>query len=374
MASIVSSLGRYVFRLFNPPWFPGVSFLVESMHLTRAYYVAAELGIADLVQQRPRDAAELARATGTDHKSLHRILRALAAFRVFREDREGCFHMTRRARVLLSEGRQSLRSWLMLMGSKEVWQGFAQSLESVRTGISAFELAHGQGFYQYLSEHEKLGVTFAKAMGSWTEWHCQELVRAYDFSRANTVLDLGGGMGGFLAHLLKKYPRLRGILLDLPGTVEMAQRRFEAVGLADRCEFVGGSFLDGVPTGADVCVVKHVISDWDDDQAVNILGNCHSALGADGTLLLVGAVVDPRNNTDRIVKLVDLEMNALVGGRLRTRDQLNLLLARAGFRLTKVHPTLIPDGQIIEARKVMAMTLSTHRPRKEPQHELRAAG
>ena len=364
MASLVSSVGRYFFNLFNPPWFGGVSFLVEQLHLTRAYYVAAELGIADLVNERPRDAAELAQATATDRASLYRILRALAAFRVFREDGEGRFHMTRRARVLLTEGRGSLRPWLTLMGSREVWQGFAQTLESVRTGVSAFELAHGQGFYNYLNEHPELGVTFAKAMSSWTDWHCRELTRAYDFGKFHTVLDLGGGMGSLVAHLLTRHPKLRGILFDQPQTIEMARRRFEAEGLANRCQFVGGSFLDGVPQGADACIIKHVLSDWDDNEAVTILRNCHQALEGDGTLLVVGAVLDPRNNTDRIVKLVDLEMSALVGGRLRTHTQWALLLARSGFRLAKVHATLVPDGQIIEARKVTAVVPAPHMPHR----------
>src|SRR5262245_55418490 len=118
MASLASSLGRWLFKLCNPPWFWGAALLVESLHLTRALYVAAELGVADLVAERPRDVAELAALSRSDEKSLGRILRALAAFRVFREDRQGRIHMTRRARVLLGEGRQSLRAWLTLMGRR----------------------------------------------------------------------------------------------------------------------------------------------------------------------------------------------------------------------------------------------------------------
>jgi hypothetical protein len=364
MASLVSSVGRYFFNLFNPPWFGGVSFLVEQLHLTRAFYVVAELGIADLVNERPRDAAELAQATETDPTSLYRILRTLAAFGVFREDTEARFHMTRRARVLLSDGRGSLRSWLTLMGRREVWQGFAHSLESVRTGKAAFELAHGQGFYNYLNEHPELGVMFAKAVSSWTDWHCGELTRAYDFGKFHTVLDLGGGMGSLVAHLLQRHAKLRGILFDQPQTIELARRRFEAEGLANRCQFVGGSFLDGVPSGADACIIKHVLSDWDDEDAVKILRHCHQAIEGDGTLLVIGAVLDPRNNTDRIVKLVDLEMSALVGGRLRTHAQWALLLARSGFRLAQVHATLVPDAQILEATKVAAIVPAPHIPRK----------
>jgi SAM-dependent methyltransferase len=351
MASLASTLGRYFVRFWNPPWFQGTPFLVESMHLTRAYYVAAELGLADLIEASPRTAGELAQATSAHEVSLARILRVLAAFRVFRQDRQGRFHMTRRARVLSTSGRASLRSWLRLMGSREVWQGFAMSVESVRTGVSGFELAHGQPFYEYLQSHPQLRASFVDAMSRWSDWHCREITRTFDFSRFRTVLDVGGGMGSLVAHLLATWPRLRGIVFDDPATVAMAHQRFAAAGLADRCQFVGGSFLDFVPRGADLCVVKHVLTDWSDADAVRILSNCRDALLPGGTLLVIGPVIDPANGADRIVKLVDLEMGALTGGVLRTQAQLTPLLAQAGFEFRRVHATVVPDAQIVEAVK-----------------------
>src|SRR5437868_2833799 len=177
MASIGGWLRRFFVRLYNPPWYQPVCFLVESLHLTRAYYVAAELGIADLLQERPRHINELARLTSTVPAALHRMLRTLASFGVFAENRRGEFRMTRRARVLLSEGRGSSRSWLILMGRTEIWQGLAQTLESVKTGVPGFELAHGVGFYEHLAANHELRATFTSAMHKWTEWQCRELVK-----------------------------------------------------------------------------------------------------------------------------------------------------------------------------------------------------
>src|SRR5262249_24016609 len=160
--------------LYNPPWHQPVCFLVESLHLMRSYYVAAELSIADLLAERPRNIAELAQATATDPVALHRMLRALASFGVFAENRSGQFRMTRRARILLSDGRASMRSWLVLTGRSELWQGFARTLDAVKTGTPAFELAHGVGFSDYLSANPELRATFFSAMNYWTEWQCRE--------------------------------------------------------------------------------------------------------------------------------------------------------------------------------------------------------
>ena len=221
--------------------------------------------------------AELAKITQTDERSLYRILRTLAAFGVFREDRRGHFHMTRRARELLSEGSASMRWWLVCVGRPEIWSGFGRSAESVRTGIPLFEIAHEQGFYDYLAAHAELRAMFAKAMSSWTEWQRRALVRSYDFGRFHTLLDVGGGTGSLLEQILASHPRLHGILVDQPATVEMAKTRFHEAGLSDRCDVVGGSFFHELPGGADICLLKHVVCDWSDKQAREILRNCHQA-------------------------------------------------------------------------------------------------
>ena len=352
MASIFGSTAKFLINLWNPPRYQSVGFLIASRHLLRAYCVAAELGIADLVQERPRTVAELAEETQADPRSLFRILRVLAGFGVFREDSNGRFCMTRRARELLSAGPASLRSWLMCVGRPEIWLGFVHSMESVRTGTSVFEIAHKQGFYDYLATHADLRASFAKAMSSWTDWHRRELLRASDFGRFRTILDVGGGTGSLLEQILATHAKVHGILVDQPANVMVANKRFEAAGLSDRCDFVGGSFFDELPSGADLCILKQVLSDWGDEQARQILRNCQQALSPGGTLLLIEAIVDPRNGTDRSVKLFDLEVHAFSGGGVRTKAEFEALLDDSGFQFRRIYSTAVPDCQIVEALRI----------------------
>jgi SAM-dependent methyltransferase len=335
--------------LWNPPGFQPVFFTMESLHLARAYYVAAELGIADLLAERPRDIADLAAATGTDPTSLFRMLRALAAFGVFAQDRQGRFCMTRRARVLLSDSPGSLRSWVRLMGRPEIWQGHARTLEAVKTGTAPFELAHGEPFYQYLAGHRETREAFFAGLGCWTEWQSREIVKAYDFGRFATIMDVGGGTGSLLSHILLANPKGRGILFDRPETLRLAEQRFAAAGLGDRCRAVAGTFFDALPRGADACIIKNTLCDCSDENAARLLSNCHTAMEPGGTLLVIDAVVDPRSGRDRIVKLLDLEISSLLPGGMRTAAELVALAERCGFGQIKVHPTAAVDIQIIEA-------------------------
>jgi C-methyltransferase len=349
--ALLSSLKRRWMNLWNPPGFQPIFFAMESLHLTRAYYVAAELGIADLLQERPRDVAELAEATGTDPKSLFRILRALAAFGVFAQDRQGRFRLTRRARVLLGDAPGSLRSWVRMFGRPEIWQGYAQTLEAVKTGLPSFQLAHGANFYDYLADHSETREAFFGGLGCWTERQSAEIVKAYDFGRFRTIMDLGGGPGSLLSHILLAHPKVRGILFDRPEILRLAEVRFAAAGLGDRCQPVAGNFMDVLPRGADACIIKNTLCDWTDENAARLLRNCHSAMEPGGTLLLFDAVVDPRNGRDRIVKLLDLEISSLLPGGMRTAAELTALVEGCGFSQIKLHPTAAVDIQVIEAVK-----------------------
>ena len=51
--------------------------LITQSWTAQAAYVAAELGIADLLRDGPRSSDDLASAIGTDAPALHRLLRAL---------------------------------------------------------------------------------------------------------------------------------------------------------------------------------------------------------------------------------------------------------------------------------------------------------
>jgi cyclopropane fatty-acyl-phospholipid synthase-like methyltransferase len=165
------------------------------------------------------------------------------------------------------------------------------------------------------------------------------------------VIDIGGGSGVFLTGILAQHAEMRGVLLDQPQVVEHAQVVVQDAGMAQRCELVGGSFLEDVPEGGDAYICKHVLRDWDDANVATILSNCHRAMRADAALLVIDAVVDPRNSRDRIVKLLDLEQMFWLNGALRTLDEWQSLLTAAGFQLVHTRSTEIVDAVILEAVK-----------------------
>lgn len=348
---LIEQAARVAGRLCPPPRYEPLFMTLETVYLARAYYAVAELGIADLLRDGPKTCGELAAATGSHERTLFRILRALAGFGVFADDGQGRFSLTPRAWPLLNDAPGLERHWTMLVGSDVFWQSTGRVLEMLKTGQSGIELAFGKSFYEICRDRPELHETFRKGMSGWTDWQCREIVNAYDFSGFGRVVDVGGGSGSLIMEILHRHPRACGVLYDQPVTAERARERLAKAGLADRCEAVGGSFLESVPAGADVYVLKHVLRDWNDADVGKILRHCHAAMPPRAKLLVIDAVLDPGNGTDRLVKLLDVEQMFVTNGGLRTQAEFDRLLAESGFRSRSLHRTAIADTAILEAGK-----------------------
>jgi hypothetical protein len=304
---------------------------------SQAVYVAAELGIADLLKGGPKPVSELAAATETDPDALFRLLRALASIGVFTETSAKTFALTPMAEMLRSDAPQSMRS-LARMAGGEQFQAWADLLYSVRTGKTAFDHRFGMPVFDFLAANPEQAQIFDGAMVGIHGRETAAVIAAYDFGPIKVLADIGGGNGSNLSAILQSQPALRGILFDLPHVVERARSAIDAAGVPNRCQLVGGSFFEDVPAGADAYLMRHIIHDWDEEKSQTILRCIRRRIPADGRLLIVESVIPPGNEPFG-AKFLDLTMLAIPGGKERTREEYDALLSSTGFRLTRIVPT-----------------------------------
>jgi hypothetical protein len=208
--------------------------------------------------------------------------------------------------------------------------------ESIRTGETAFPAVHGEPVWEYRAKHPTERKLFDSAMTSMSEQVAEAVVDAYDFSRYDTVVDIGGGRGRLLSGIVERYPTVTGILFDQP----------DVVAGVEGVEAVGGSFFDSVPRG-DALVLKSVIHDWADAESIEILRVCRRSIPDDGRVLLVEQLLDRSPDPVRTA-FSDLNMLVMTGGRERTTDEYRALLAAAELDLTDIVPTA-SQAFIIEA-------------------------
>jgi hypothetical protein len=312
--------------------------LVNGYQVTQAIHVAATLGIADLLRDGPLSSDELAERTSTHTRSLHRVLRALASVGVLHEGEDGRFALTELGDGLRSDAPEPVGGWAAYVGRPAHFQAWGALLHAVRTGENAFASVHGSDVWEYRSRHPDEGAAFDRAMTDGSLRANHELLEAYDFGRFGRVVDVGGGHGALLAAVLAANADVRGILFDQPHVVADAGPVLESAGVSDRCEVVAGSFFDAVPPGGDAYLLKAIVHDWEDDEALRILCNVRAAIADGGAVLVVERELGAPN-AEPDAKFSDLNMMVGPGGRERTRDELAAMFAAAGFALDRVVPT-----------------------------------
>ncbi|GAA3734169.1 methyltransferase [Salinactinospora qingdaonensis] len=295
-----------------------------------------DLGIADLLTDGPRTVDDLAEQVGAHAPSLHRALRVLASKGIFTETHPGTFDLSPLAEPLRSDHPLSLRdAYPLLTSDVDAWARFDHC---IRTGEAAFDLVHGQGYWDYMADNPEQSRRVDRSMASINRLHLRTVLPAYDWGSFDTVIDVGGGNGAFLAGILAKFRSLHGTVYDLPHVVAAATDVFAAAGVSDRATSIGGSFFDHVPPGADGYLLKTVLPGFTDDEAVRALRRVRAAMRPDSRLLLLEAIIPDGDDYDA-AKLVDLHTLMLTGGSHRSQEGLATLLGRAGLDLVLVRPT-----------------------------------
>jgi SAM-dependent methyltransferase len=322
--------------------------MIWGIHISRAVYVAAELGIADLLADGPVSSADLARATRTHEPSLYRVLRLLAALGVLDMVQPRSFGLTPLGDRLRSDAPACVRSWAVFLEALGGVRPFEHILHAVRTGEPGFGQAHGMEIFEFLAQNPQSAAIFDTAMSERTAAFAPSVAGGYDFADMRTVVDVGGGTGTLLAEILRKHTHLQGILFETPAVASRAGAVLDAINLADRCQVLTGDFFDNVPAGADCYLLANVLHDWDDTQARRILRNCRQAMNRGGRVLIAERLIPERLGDAVAALLSDINMLIITGGQERTNAEYGDLLASAGLSIGEVHPVAFPYG-VIEA-------------------------
>jgi O-methyltransferase domain/Dimerisation domain len=305
---------------------------------SRILCAAARLGIADALGDNERSAEDLAVACGADPGALYRLLRALAAIGVTTESAPGRFRLTPFGYPLRKDVPQSV--WpSVVFWADLLADSWSLLTECVRTGQPASQV-RDPNIPSRWSQDPGASDIFRAVMGTAPAEDYSPIAKAWDFSAARVVADLGGGGGALLIAVLQLNPHLRGMLVDREESILAAGPRFAAEAVSSRSELIAGDLTQSVPPGADVYMMKHVLHGYRDEDAVKILKKCRAAIPQDGQLLIVEFILPPLvDHPDPQLEgrlMSDLNMLAVTGGKERSEREWRVLLDAAGFNLSEV--------------------------------------
>ena len=322
---------------------------ITGMWAAQAVATAARLGIPDQLAHGPRTAAELATAVGADPAALYRLLRGIASVGVLATEPDGRFSLTPIGECLRSDVPGSVRSLIIMEMAPGHWLPWGHLERSVRTGKPSTDHGLGMGTWEYYKKNPVDQHHFAEAMSGLSAMAMHAVLASYSFEGARKVVDVGGSHGAFVAAVLQREPKARGVLFDQPAVVAGADATLQAAKVADRVECVGGSFFDSVPAGGDVYLLKAILHDWNDEECVKILTNVREAMAPDGRVVVVEMPITS-GGPPSPAPLMDLNMLVMLTGKERTPEEYGALFAKSGLRATSVVPTPSPVA-VLEARR-----------------------
>jgi SAM-dependent methyltransferase len=309
-------------------------------------HVVVTLRVADHLASGKTRIDELASASAADADSLHRVLRHLVGKGVFQEPQPGRFALNDAARALLNSGHR-LGFDLNGIGGRMA-HAWGSLLAAVRTGAPAYHTVFGRPFWEDLQAHPDVAASFDALMGPAGHGNPDpEVLVAGGWESVRTVVDVGGGTGALLAAVLRARPSVRGTLVDLPPTVARSRETFQAAGVADRVTTVGQSFFDPLRAGADLYLLKNVLGDWPDPEALAILRRCAEASRPTGRVIVLGGVSPDGPGVPK----PELLMLVLVGGKDRSLTEFRELAGAAGLEVSATGRQ--PSGRfVVECRPI----------------------
>ena len=317
-----------------------VSQLINGFWAAQVINAAALLAIPDHLAAGPLTAGELARASDAHPPSVGRLMRALVSLGLCRQTPDGRFTLTETGGLLRADAAGSVRGRALFTGDM-LWKQFGDLTHQVKTGGRTQSMISGaEGFEALRNDPPRLHA-FQQAMAEGSTVAARDAMQVYDFGRFTRVLDLGGGYGGVLAELLRAAPAQTGAVFDLAFLEDGARTYLEGAGVSDRARFIGGSFFEAVPGGYDLVLMKFIVHDWGDEEALAILAKARAAADAGATLVLLEQVVPEAIQATpehQAVIRADLAMMGM-GGKERTASEYAALLADAGWRLSRILPS-----------------------------------
>lgn len=308
-----------------------------------AILAAANLGIADEVGSTPRPVEELASALKVHPQTLLRLMRALCSRGIFRKLGDRSFAHNALSEALKSGAPGGAREVIRSVGLKSTRAACTAYEEAIQSGSSAMDLLLGPGgsFGHRAQDPDEAGI-YDAGMTAAAVSLLEPLHRAYDFSRFDTLVDVGGGQGTLLASILARNPGQRGVLFDTASVVAGAGPILDRWGARDRCTVCSGDFRADLPANGDAYILKNVLHGYGDEDCIDLLRRIRSR-ARPGAHVIIIELVMPAGSPLPAHATFDLFL--LLGGvhsRVRSEPEFRDLLQQAGFSEMRVVPTTAP--------------------------------
>lgn len=290
-------------------------------------FAAVSTGVFDAVHEAPAAAAALAERFGLNAGALERLLDGCVGLGLLVKS-EGQYRNTEAASAYLRRDAPGTLAGYILYSDRALYPMWGNLEDALREGTPRWRQTFGLPgplFASFFRTEEALRE-FILGMHGLGSLSSPGVVKAFDLSRFERLVDLGGATGHLAAAARREYPKLRVAVFDLPRVIEYAREfRGEAV------ELIAGDFFTGGLPPADLYAAGRILHDWGDDKIDRLVKKVYEALPAGGGFLVCENLLDDDKTGPLPGAMQSINMLVCTEGRERSLREYEAILRGAGF-------------------------------------------
>jgi hypothetical protein len=315
-------------------------------------FALAKVGVFDLLYSKAMPLEEVSAELGLNYSLLQSLVNFATSMNYFEKKLDG-YRVAPKGRPFSRHSGSSACTKLLYWGAAQPW--WANMSEQLSTGCQDAVFAGEKTVWDFLKrfpENNKLFVDWMHEIT--THAHINEIVKSIPIKGAINLIDVAGGIGGLGCALARHFPAVV-LVCDQPDNAEKALMNIEAMGVSERCRFVGIDMFESVPASGDLYLIKHVLHDWGDEDAVRILKCIAKAMRRDARLIIIeGLIGDHLHQDDEGTQFMcfrDLEQRVTTAGQVRSLSQFASLTREAGLEIVGISHSGVIDISYIECQK-----------------------
>jgi acetylserotonin N-methyltransferase len=295
-------------------------------------FTAVSMGIFDRLHDSPSGAAELAAALGANYDALERLLESCAALGLLRKAR-GVYANEPISEAYLRTGSPDSLTGYILYSDRALFPMWANLEAAVREGSHRWQQTFGWDgpIFSSFFKTEAARREFLRGMHGFGSLTSPKVVEAFDLERFRCLVDLGGATGHLAIAACERYPRMHGVVFDLPQVAGFARERVALSPACERIEVVEGDFFEAELPAGDLYAVGQVLHDWGNEKIGSLLRRIFDRLPAGGALLVVERLLNEDGVGPLAANLQSLNMLIVTEGKERSVSDYTRLLRGAGF-------------------------------------------
>jgi acetylserotonin O-methyltransferase len=325
--------------------------LIEAFRRSKTMFTAVRLGVFDALEDDPQTTPSLASKLSLNPGALKRLLNGCVGLKLLRREGDDYHNTPGASRFLVSRSPDTLAGYI-LYSDESLFLLWSHLDDAVREGTNRWTQTFGSrnALFDHYFRSDASAANFLRGMHGLGQIGSRVIVRAFDLSGYQQLVDLGGATGHLAIAACDAYPQLRATVLDLPEVERFAKLYLEASGVADRLRFVAGDFFQQDLPAGDLYTLGRILHDWDEPKIAALLSKINATLKPGGGLLIAETLMNDDEGGPVYTLMQDLNMLVCTDGRERASAEYESLLRDAGFSQVRFHRTGLPVDAILATK------------------------